>query len=151
MVRQGRGYSRDEVAKERQKEAQQGKELELPLLAHERAKIVPGEISWALLNADMKILQGYLGTFGTAQSSLWIGKMEAIHDRIARWIDGYVAGNSSKRLAYLGFAYHWKLLRVWVPLQLRLATEQVLYEKGEPWRQLVTGFGVVKEYRRKDS
>lgn len=41
---------------------------------------------------------------------------------------------------YRAFAADWTLLRVFVPLQVRLATEQLLWQRGEPWRRLVTGF-----------
>ena len=42
------------------------------------------------------------------------------------------------------FEADWKWLRLAVPLQVRLITEQVLWDKRGGWRDLVTGFGPVK-------
>ncbi len=38
------------------------------------------------------------------------------------------------------FQREWKWIRLWVPLQVRLFVEQVLWDMGGPWRKLVTGF-----------
>jgi len=38
------------------------------------------------------------------------------------------------------FRQDWPIIRCWIPLQFRLAVEQVLWEKGAPWSSLITGF-----------
>lgn len=38
------------------------------------------------------------------------------------------------------FMSDWKWLRLLVPLQVRLFVEQILWDRGGRWRQLVTGF-----------
>lgn len=59
---------------------------------------------------------------------------------IRKWIDGYEQNYDVPEQGLEAFWVTWKVLRCWVPLQLRLAVEQVLYEKGGDWRRLVTGF-----------
>ncbi len=43
------------------------------------------------------------------------------------------------------FQRDWKWARLSVPLQIRLLVEQVLWEKDGDWRNLVTGFGPIKD------
>ena len=45
------------------------------------------------------------------------------------------------------FQKDWKWARLLVPLQLRLLVEQVLWDKGEGWRKLITGFGPIRSKR----
>ena len=47
------------------------------------------------------------------------------------------------------FQKDWKWARLSMPLQARLLTEQVLWEKGGDWRKLVTGFGPIKDVKAK--
>lgn len=118
----------------------------IPLYAEEKSKIVPGKISWAVLMTKTKGVETFMKTqmLDTSKTTTnLVDYVESINNQIERWIEGYEA-NNSPRLAWLGFQYHWKILRVWVPLQLRLAVEQVLYQKGEPWSSLVTGFKPVR-------
>lgn len=127
---------------------------QVPLYAEEKQSIVPGPMDWGALMAKVKALETLsksslagtpLGALlpDTMSTEGMVAIAESINQDLRRWIDGYSNRNPS-RIAVLGFKYHWTILRVWVPLQLRLACEQVLYEKGEPWKYLVTGFGVVK-------
>lgn len=125
-----------------------------PLYAAEKRRIQPGPMDWGLMMAKVKAIStlstaSLTGTvlaavFPTARwtSQGMIELAESINADIRAWIDGYEQLNPP-RLQVRGFRYHWKLLRTWVPLQFRLAVEQVLWEKGGPWRALVTGFGAI--------
>lgn len=55
---------------------------------------------------------------------------------LIKTLDGVICDYPSFRV----FAAQWRYLRLVVPLQVRLLIEQLLYEKGEPWRSLVRGF-----------
>lgn len=111
--------------------------MRIPLYKEELKQVQPGHMNWFLLKADIKALEILLK--GAAEKEI-LGKCEAIHDRIDAWIGDYDRRNPTKRLAVLGFEYHWTLLRTWVPLQIRLAVEQVLSDRGGDWARLVTGF-----------
>ncbi len=39
-----------------------------------------------------------------------------------------------------GFEEDWKWVRIAIPLQVRLIVEQILWDRGGRWRELVTGF-----------
>lgn len=58
---------------------------------------------------------------------------------IKSWINSYEERNGRDMGRYM-FKEHWKVLRHWVSLQTRLAIEQVLWERGGFYRQLVSGF-----------
>lgn len=125
--------------------------LQYSLSAKEKQSIVTGDFNWFRLWTITETLESYAKgrqvkwTESDRSSTTKIVDLaEEINSMIRGWIDGYIARNSP-RVAILGFWYHWKIIRVWVSLQFRLAVEQVLYEKGDPWRQLVTGFGVVRD------
>jgi hypothetical protein len=45
-----------------------------------------------------------------------------------------------KRTSFERFRSSWKMGRQLVSLQARLVIEQVLWNQGNPWRSLVTGF-----------
>lgn len=42
------------------------------------------------------------------------------------------------------FLEDWKWIRLAIPLQVRLAVEQMLWDRGGDWRKLVTGFSPVR-------
>ncbi len=121
----------------------------------EKQNIQPGDMDWTkltLLIKSMDVLQKVTPggvwnfLFDDVNTKAIVATAEEINSMIRGWIDGYEA-NNTPRVAVLGFEYHWKIIRVWVSLQFRLAVEQVLYEKGQPWSDLVTGFGPVKARR----
>lgn len=60
------------------------------------------------------------------------------------WIESYAQPGVPEERAYATFRMHWIYYRLVIPLQLRLMVEQLLYERGYPWRGLVTGFNPVK-------
>ncbi len=69
-----------------------------------------------------------------------------------------IVGSIPDRIGFAAFVYRWRILRQMVDLQSRLLIEQVLYEMGPPWSDLITGFkpidmkGLkVKEYLAKAS
>lgn len=53
--------------------------------------------------------------------------------RAHQWVSEYEGD-------YPGFRLDWLVARMLVPLQVRLLVEQILYEKGEPWSKLCSGF-----------
>lgn len=62
------------------------------------------------------------------------------------WIDSYESYNRDvpRRIILAAFTQHWKRLRLRLPLQDRLVIEQILWDKGAEWRELVTGFRPIK-------
>jgi hypothetical protein len=58
------------------------------------------------------------------------------------WLASY--GGEKDREAFDKFRRDWICLRVGIALQVRLMVEQLLYERGEPWSSLCTGFGPAK-------
>lgn len=60
--------------------------------------------------------------------------------RIDNWIVEYQKKGRFPGAGYLAFRSDWLELRSLVSLQIRLVVEAVLWEKGKPWSQLVTGF-----------
>ena len=46
------------------------------------------------------------------------------------------------------FQGEWQWARMLVPLQLRLIVEQVLWNRGRPWKDLITGFLPMKKIKR---
>ncbi|MEO5351408.1 MAG: hypothetical protein H7836_17465 [Magnetococcus sp. YQC-3] len=126
-------------------------QLRYGLNAKEKQRIQPGPMDWAKLMLKVKAIQkiAEMNLTGTllnipGVSKEWstdslVALAESINEDIRYWIDGYEERNDP-RVAILGFEYHWKLLRTFVPLQLRLAVEQVLWSKGGRWKSLITGF-----------
>ncbi|MBV6343699.1 hypothetical protein [Candidatus Magnetobacterium casense] len=126
-------------------------QLKYGLNAKEKQRIKPGPMDWAKLMMKVKAIGkiSELNLTGTLLTIPGVSKewstatlvtlAESINEDIRNWVNGYEEKNDP-RVAILGFAYHWKLLRTFVPLQLRLAVEQVLYEKGGSWQRLITGF-----------
>lgn len=64
------------------------------------------------------------------------------YETLGRWIyeyaQGELDGNAKKN--FTTFATMWKRYRLCIGLQTRLMAEQVLYDLGQPWRNLVSGF-----------
>lgn len=62
-----------------------------------------------------------------------VRKCEQVASASARLLDEIAAmgGNFNER---------WARVRSFLPLQVRLACEQVMWERGGGWRELVTGF-----------
>lgn len=75
--------------------------------------------------------QGSLGHGGTDHLMSHITKVWKL---LNEWIDEY-AGDIA------AWKRDWVRCRLFVPLQIRLAMEQVLYERGGEYRSLITGFG----------
>lgn len=44
---------------------------------------------------------------------------------------------------YVKFRLDWMVARNYLPLQVRLSVEQVLWGQGEPWKRLITGFKAI--------
>lgn len=64
---------------------------------------------------------------------------------IRTWIEGYVEAERYPGEGWRTFAEDWRIVRMFVPLQFRLCAEQVLYDKGLPWRTMVSGFRPLKD------
>lgn len=122
----------------------------IPLTAGEKQSIKPGPMNWGQLMLKIKAISELsrqtITSFlpitiavGYDETEGLVALAESINADIRRWIDGYEERNSP-RVAFLGFQYHWKILRTFVPLQLRLAVEQALWSKGGDYRTLITGF-----------
>ena len=60
----------------------------------------------------------------------------ALRDTVRAWVGSYSSPTK--------FQAEWKYMRLGVPLQFRLLVEQILWDMGLPWRNLVTGFNPVK-------
>lgn len=65
-----------------------------------------------------------------------------MQDWIRSYPDAYPAFNGVDAVTrgYAMFVQEWLYFRHTIPLQLRLICEQILFDEGYPWRQLVTGF-----------
>lgn len=66
----------------------------------------------------------------------WMQQMAA---QWKTWIEGYERLNGA-RIGFAAFRADWKYVRLWIDLQERLLVEQVLYDKGGYYRELVSGF-----------
>lgn len=62
---------------------------------------------------------------------------------IREWVRSYDERNSNKLRAWMAFVEDWKVLRLGVSLQVRLYVEQVLWDAGGKYRELVTGFRAI--------
>ncbi len=67
---------------------------------------------------------------------------------ISRTVAGAIIA-VARDMGYQAFEAQWKYARLAVPLQVRLAAEQGLWELGGKYRQLITGFRPVEEKQRK--
>lgn len=67
----------------------------------------------------------------------------ALRAEIWEWIDSYETNEKAPGEGFALFKRHWKLLRLGIGLQVRLLVEQILYDRGEPWSRLCTGFGSI--------
>lgn len=47
--------------------------------------------------------------------------------------------------SFKAFRADWKWVRLMLPLQGRLVVEQILWDRGTPWRSLVTGFRAIRD------
>jgi hypothetical protein len=56
------------------------------------------------------------------------------------WIVSYQERETAKGTAFNKFKADWNVARLVIGLQSRLMAEQILWELGPPWRNLVTGF-----------
>lgn len=112
---------------------------EWPVLTFEEKEELPRpHCNWAKVALKSSMIDHKMSeTTDTAQA---IENAEEIYVELRQWIDTYMAQTSTTRLGVLGWQYHWKMLRAWVPLQLRLVVEQVAYDKGLPWSRVVSGF-----------
>lgn len=114
-------------------------------------KLKLGELDWKELNKQInfikKLTAGYPVTaYGLKPTSHDVVKVGLrIQDIFGEWIDDTVGKNGSVAQAWPVFRFQWKISRAWVPLQVRLCAEQYFYDRGDPWRYLVTGFGAIKE------
>lgn len=112
-------------------------------------RVKHGKLDWATLNWEINALSKISSGQRVTASSIgsWAPSTRdiltlslRIQERISSWVDGYVSNYGSADKAYPIFQMVWKACRAWVPLQLRLCAEQVFYNKGDPWRKLVSGF-----------
>jgi len=122
------------------------------LTAEQKRNIKYAPLNWGRLSLIMKALSwesdwrlglgpGLDYLYEALKKSLdpRIELCEEINRMIRDWVESYDTDNAPG-LGYRSFFYHWKIQRTFVPLQVRLAVEQILYDKGEPWRRLVSGF-----------
>ena len=61
------------------------------------------------------------------------------------WVRSYIKQYTNPDAAWSAFRLEWRTYRLVIPLQVRLMTEQVLYDMGYPWRAAYTGFNPMKE------
>lgn len=90
-----------------------------------------------------------------------MGLWEDLNQMISEWIvepfyageggllPGRVIALAAARLldAYKSFDHFksdWRWQRLLIPLQVRLFVEQVLWDRGLPWRSLITGFRAIE-------
>lgn len=60
-----------------------------------------------------------------------------VRNLIGSWLKSYV----QRPNGFEDFKRRWKYGRCCIDLQSRLMVEQILFELGNPWRSLVSGFG----------
>lgn len=76
------------------------------------------------------------GTGQELKLSSMLGRQRDFETFVEGWLHSY----ELKARGFDVFQNHWKRIRPWLDLQTRLACEQIFYDKGQPWRQLVSGF-----------
>lgn len=117
---------------------QQGSSRQIPTLKGTLYKDIR---LYAAAKAVKMLQDGILGFAGAAlKVSEVVGQAETIQAELRGWIESYEEREYTPGLGFELFKYHWRILRVWVPLQLRLCVEQVLQDMGKPWNTLITGF-----------
>lgn len=97
------------------------------------------DVNLDIANNLMKKIQGTLGS-GEVTGSMEhrIQMSLELRNLFAAWIKSYV-----QRGDFDGFKAKWKWARTVINLQTRLLVEQVLFDFGNPWKSLVTGFGSI--------
>lgn len=65
-------------------------------------------------------------------------------NHVHKILDKEYGGGRDKMYLFTQIKQNWTFTRTVISLQLRLIIEQVFYDLGQPWRQLVTGFSPMK-------
>lgn len=87
----------------------------------------------------------HLEVFGHYKSvNEMVRKAQEIEGHIRRWVEGYEVNQLYQGEGFARFKRHWRSVRMFIPLQVRLCAEQVFYDKGYPWNSLVSGFNPYK-------
>lgn len=72
--------------------------------------------------------------------SLALREARWIRNELYEWVKSYSEREASSGLGFEQFKQDWRTFRVWCPLQVRLAVEEILWVMGPEYRALVTGF-----------
>lgn len=77
---------------------------------------------------------------GNSSTGLLRNTARPAMERIRNWVGEYKTRERFPGSGFYAFRSDWLTMRVWIDLQTRLAVEAVLWERGPPFSQLVTGF-----------
>lgn len=66
-----------------------------------------------------------------------------LRNELYEWIISYVQREMYEGQGFEEFKSDWRIFRVWCPLQVRLAVEEILWQLGPPYRKLITGFAPI--------
>lgn len=115
--------------------------IEILTWAYKKIVTTPQKSPYRYKNIDIGWLEVCMGQArNTPRVGDGLAIMRAVRREIYEWIQSYKKRSPSDWVAYQRFHLDWKVLRVGISLQVRLLVEQVLYDEGEPWNRLVTGF-----------
>jgi hypothetical protein len=76
--------------------------------------------------------------------SIALEQAQWIRNELHDWITSYSKRETSAGMGFERFKQHWRVYRVWCPLQMRLACEEIFWELGDPYKRLITGFAPLK-------
>lgn len=137
MAKHGRKGSFKRMEQFRESEAYRLQELNR--LATRPGGFDPHNRALVVAQLAMSKTMPLMGTVGKQ-----LDLMTGIRADLWRWIDEYENREKAPGEGYELFKHQWKLLRLGVGLQARLLVEQILWDKGNPWRELITGFGAIE-------
>lgn len=96
---------------------------------------------YAAAKAVKGLQDGLLGLSGAVlKVSEVLAQVRMVRAELHGWISSYQKRERWPGEGFPLFREHWLVLRVWVPLQMRLCVEQILQDMGAPWNTLITGF-----------
>lgn len=90
----------------------------------------------------LTLMAGQMGSH--PKISLALASAQEIRNELYEWITSYSQREKAKGLGFEQFKSNWRVFRVWCPLQVRLAAEEIFWELGDPYRKLITGFAPLK-------
>lgn len=123
---------------ERQRKAYQGYKPQDPTKGGDPTSGGYKNISVWLLNKEAKLIGDFLG-YKSMSSCLSAARW--IRVELYEWITSYELREKTPGRGFEEFWEDWRIFRVWCPLQVRLAVEQILWELGGRYRKAITGFG----------